>query len=561
MPKIKVKKLPRIRYEIGDIPGLEGAPRQNAHNADRPLCAAVAAYASLLRGNRVRGEDDDWDLISLERLIEEYFDVPPGRLHGWCNSINCEDGWYTKLRQTEIMGIPLDAYQIDGIENLTKAGGLVAFGTGLGKTLLALADAYEQKAFNRLYILCPLNAIGTWKEYEPQLKEDFDEVEIISIDSAHNVTAIPSSGGFVIFDEIHKLGGAKAKTRGSEKRASRLTRSAACHAIRSRFDCGIGLTGTLLHSGIERALGMLDLAIPGASAFSDRYAAGRYFECLHHENIPLPPGKDGKPKSRDVLKFTKPVEEALENFSLFMSHYTVSLKKDSPSVQACINIPEQIVENVIITPEAWCKPDVLVASAAMDIYHELKKTDPENAKIPHASKVLHYLNKADINKKLAWFAAQRNDGCEDVPAVLGAQYTDTVESIEAFLDGLNVTYGTISGKTPAAERRITEKAFQDGEIQYIVCQVQAASVSLNLQRAWLSILFDCNYNPNDFDQFMGRTNRRGSTETCYHYNLVCNFVQKRVFEVVQSGQAFDSHLAEWQEVKRILDATALSSIP
>jgi hypothetical protein len=236
----------------------------------------TAALAAIADGKQVNTNVVGNNLVPM--LVQEFtkLDIPAPRAALWAETIN---GAKAELEVEESCnGLALSGYQSAAIRTLGKAGGILALDTGLGKTLSTTAAAlgYAKCGYDkRCYILAPVNAMGAWKAYLPILEQAFDEVAIYSIDSLHKAKGLASEpGGVLILDEVHLLGVETAK------------RTKEAHSLRKCFDVGIGLTGTLLTGGVEKALSAIDLAVPGAALFSSVWTAGDYFECLVRKEVP-----------------------------------------------------------------------------------------------------------------------------------------------------------------------------------------------------------------------------------------------------------------------------------
>lgn len=184
-----------IAYRI-PVPGSRA---QGTSNADRPACAMVAAYASVLRGDQplgiLRGQPQADALRQVADALLAEFDVPTDRLNIWAESIN----GLTIDRSTipaQIQGLTLETFQRDAVARMSPAGGGLALGCGLGKTLAACAYAHAIAATS-VVILCPLNAMPTWKRYASFLPV----VPVIhSMDSAHHLLAMQPVD-LIIYDE------------------------------------------------------------------------------------------------------------------------------------------------------------------------------------------------------------------------------------------------------------------------------------------------------------------------------------------------------------------------
>lgn len=499
-----MSRLPPCSYTIP----LPGAGPQALTSTDRPVCAAIAALAfGGLRG----------------KLVLD----PPRQVASFLNDYGVLDGrrdlWISALRGTkhrgptpdEVMGLRLDTYQRIAIESASSAGVIYSMACGLGKTATAAALAASVGG-PRCWIICPLNAMGTWKRAAVWLKTVFPEVQIMSMDSAHNAAGLSTSiGGVIIFDEAHMLG--EAKTR----------RTKAAHELRMKFDYGICLTGTLLHGGIHKALSVLDLAVPGASLFSSQWKAGEYFNCLVKKTI----------GPRTVTALEKPSGPNRARFVEYLSRFAVAMDYTHPLVRAAFQVPEQD-HHLITFGTPWGELDDEIAALA-ERYAE------EGGTVPHMAEIAHLLSREGFEEKGQWIL----ENLEADPAVIFANYHDTLDYFEGLLNENLITFVRVDGSVTGAARVEAERRFQAGEVQVFLGQMAAASVSMNLQRARFSIAADHSWRAADYAQALARTARRGQGQRCHHFDLVANRWQAGILHRIRSQSDFDSTVAEYQRLR------------
>ena len=322
--------LPAFTYALP----LEGAPRQSVTGADRPACAFVAALAAWERGQTLMGQArklTDDQIAQCFRSGSQLLGVHLDRMCTWAAGVNHERIPQTWPRPISINGLTLSQYQLDAEHKLTIAGGVLNLGVGLGKTLTtaAMAEIYQREGLampSRCWIVAPLIAHGAWKPYLPYLKSMYRDVRVLSIDSIHKFKAAAPEGGLLIVDEAHLAGRMTAR------------RTSSLMTLRLGFDVGLCLTGTLVHGGLEKALTVLDLAVPGAAGFSSRWTAGDYFKVLVRKKI----------GSRTVTSLEKPTGALKNAFMEWVHSYSCVLSKDSPAVAAEVCIPGQELHTVEI---------------------------------------------------------------------------------------------------------------------------------------------------------------------------------------------------------------------
>ena len=513
-----------VSYLINDLPGLQDVKRQSTSSADRPLCSLVAALSSYRRGNELRGELRDappGEVFGWFAQEFEWFDVPTQRSQMWASpsSLCC-------CSHRTINGLDLDPYQVKTVESMGVAGHVLSLGCGLGKTVTAISAALEYKSLwghGRLWVACPRNAFGAWERYREYLEQAFDEFVIISIDSLHKAAGIRADlGGTIIFDEVHLLGSASSK------------RTKLAHSLRARFDCGIACTGTLLHGGIEKALSVLDLAVPGAACFASRWSAGAGFSCLVRKKV----------GPRSVQALEKPTGEKALRFTEYLSRATIALTKESESVREYLDLPPQHM-HLLELAEPWKDlPDMVVE------YVRAWMSDNPGEPMPHMQHVAHALARAGLAPKLEWIRWQLKDS---EPTVIFAAYIESLDRIEEHLVEAQIPYVRIDGSVTGKARLAAVETFQAGEALVFLGQMDAACTSIELTTGWRSIAVDHSWKAANYDQALARTSRRGQAHECHHYDLVANPLQARIVLRVRQGMAFDASVAEWQAGKEALE--------
>ena len=517
----------RPAYKISAFPGCEGAPMQAVASADRRMCAFVSAVASVFLGGRLQGTLYNANDAQVDEYVTEAcaaFDIPEYRLALWARSVaHAED--VPPLPSAEFAGLTLHQFQLGAIQTLTPAGGALGLFCGAGKTVTGAAAAVHlMRSFHyapRLWIGCPLNAIPAWERMRPFLAPFFTEIRIFSVDSAHKYVGLSPIGGVLILDELHLLGG----------RETRRTKS--CHTLRSRFDAGIGLTGTLVHSGVEATLSYADLCVPGMSLFATRWAAGEHFKCLVKKKL----------GPRTVTALEKPTGANRERFLEWLARWCYMLRPESPEVRACLAIPEQAVHEVRLL-EPWRDTVHEVADIANQIL-------AETGELPHAQAVFHKLMHAGVEAKIDYLM-ENLDPTEQV--AIAAFYRESLDAMEEALKTAGITYTRVDGDIKGEDRAECERKFQDGEVKVFLGQMHAASMSMNLQVADLSFVLDLSWSAIDYEQWLFRVRRqgKGAGRSCNHFDLVGNKFQRAVLDRVQLGMDFSAECSEYQEVKRSL---------
>lgn len=305
----------------------------------------VLAY--VMSGNLLTGVLADLtpeDIFHEVEAAARALGIPIDRLMSWAESILISPEATADLavvsERSEAKKFTLSHYQrATAAWSAHRMGSVQALGCGIGKSATSTAAAIaalrlKKCSMKRCHILSPLNAMPQWEAYADELRDHFAEVMVLSCDSLHLYQYVDRApGGALIIDEAHKL-----KNFGAD-------RSGHAHAYRGAFDWCVALTGTLLHTGPEGVMSILNLACPGLARFLDKWAYGEAFDCIITKVLP------GTAIKKQVLGI--PPQRARAAFELYLSRGVKSLSFQSPEVRAEIQLPDQHQEIV----STWEKPD------------------------------------------------------------------------------------------------------------------------------------------------------------------------------------------------------------
>jgi hypothetical protein len=150
-----------------------------------------------------------------------------------------------------------------------------------------------------------------------------------------------------------------------------------------------------------------------------------------------------------------------------------------------------------------------------------------------------------------WFMANPKE-----PLVCAAAGTTTVNAAKALLDELKISHHIIRGGVSPEDRAVFEDAFQRGEVQVMLVQQKAGSVSITLTRAATTVLLDATNSPIDYEQLLARTCRQGQKRDCYHYDLIFGAMQSKLLTALKRGCMFDSTVRIELE-RQFRDASAI----
>lgn len=321
---------------------------QSTSDSDRKIAGLVLAICNMTKLGKPSNDLTIPQFCTELQAAADSLDVPLGRLIDWSGSVLLDPS--VTLTTEEMKAVPtkniakgfnLHDYQVNTAGWCARRlGTVIALSCGIGKTATSIAAARAAKRLgiikgDRIYIVCPLNAMSTWRKASPDLQVEFKDVQIVSIDSLHHYKGLTvADGGGIIIDEVHK---AKHEKTGRTKEA---------YELRRCFEWGICLTGSLLHTGPEGLMTILDLACPGLSRFFDKWAFGEAFSCIAAKPVQM----GGKRKMKHSLVI--PGEAAQPYLARYLERAARSLSFASPEVSAVVQLPGQTTTTV----DSWEKP-------------------------------------------------------------------------------------------------------------------------------------------------------------------------------------------------------------
>lgn len=505
--------------QIGYLAPVPGNPRQALPRSDWPVQSAVAALA----GDKFFGPlaSSAREVLRAWLLSQE---IPADRLDHWIRALRGQFVYIPGDRSSARFN-PFD-HQEEAVRAMSCAGGIMNLGCSLGKTLAtevyvnAVAARFRGKPLVLASTRTALDG-GAWDAYIPRFEAlGFSKVWQVSIDSLHKFEpGFPSAGGLLVIDEAHMLGGAKAR------------RTKHAMALRLKMDDALLLTGTLFHGGLERALTVMNLAIPGLAAFASTFQAAAFFNCLHQKTV-------GDQKYWEI---TKPTGKSFEAFKDFVTRrFVIALTKKSEIVRKNMEIPDQELTTLSFNGP-W-------ASVQYDAIQEIRRAIDAGEGIPTAAAVRHKLARAGLDIKLDWVLDTLEDG---EPLVVFAKYRESLDAAAKRFTEAGIPFVRVDGDVTGDARRQAIADFQAPTgPQVFLGQCEAAGVSVELTRASVSVSLDSTWKGDAYDQHLARTCRFGQAKTCVHYDLVANALQQRIVETVRAGGVFDAAIAEFQDITR-----------
>jgi hypothetical protein len=373
MPRKSITKLPRTPRPNGQACFAETWPELPVHkfertrNAPRAVSAAVMLLAHLRAGNKMSGSEAH---LTIQDLRPEYVEMTDflaislDRVATWADSLllrpeqNLPPPVLPSVIPKENSLFPLHPYQIETAGWCAmRMGSILNFGCGVGKTATSLAAAIGARRLgkcndSRVTIFCPANAFGAWLPFIPEFQEVFRHVDIISLDDLHNHMHTDSRGGAMIVDESHRC-------KNDDANRTRLA-----HEIRPRYEWGICLTGSLLHTGIEPIMSIQDLACPGLSRVIDKFRLAAYLNAVMFDNVQI------RGRASQKRKIVEPPKTSDHLLISYLARSTRSYTLTSPEVAKYVKMPEQNV----VEWDTWEMPEWLKTA-----YEDKAKADIKEA--------------------------------------------------------------------------------------------------------------------------------------------------------------------------------------
>lgn len=318
---------------------------QSTVDVVRAVSALTLVLAYMMTGNKFRGSYENYTIEELDAELHKFcrwHSLDPNLIVSWAESLLLPPTYQAELDGVIETRMPTLGFRMHEYQRQTagwiasRLGSILALSCGTGKSVTAWAGVLAAVRSgrckgNRCHIICPVNAMGQWVPYAEYLQKEFDDVQILSVDSVHKYVAFPKVGGALIIDEAHNIGQ-------TERR-----RTICTFEMRLGYEWCTCLTGTLLHTGPEKVLAIQDTALPGLSRFADKWRFGEVFKCIIQK-------KAGK-RMRSALAM--PAGDAFEPFVAYLNRGTRSLSFESPEVKAANAIPGQTKHTI----DTWPEPD------------------------------------------------------------------------------------------------------------------------------------------------------------------------------------------------------------
>ena len=440
-------------------------------------------------------------------------------------------------------------YALEVMASTTQLG--IFYAPGTGKTLIALSwvrYALKQGLIKDALIVCPAGLVGMWYQAldELHLFEGFDRRTIDNIRNAVTITSyqktwnsekkfvgydengykkyrkilslrpdVDKPWGAVIIDESHSIG-----AHNSNQTVAAITLG---KLARFRY----AMTGTPVHGGggqedFSKLYGQLQFLMKG-NAFEHWTAFCREYVTSYD------PWR--QPKTYNVSKCRKLLQE----------HGIVC------RLEVCIDMPGKI-KQMVACPLSEKKVYDDICEGRLEPYGiDIDVAGGQYIKMLQiCSGSMKLDDKRTLGLKCSKDGALGDilNGTDDAVVVF-CTYRASVDRC--------VKIGKKAGRNVVSfdgrSKRETWKDFQEGKADMIVCQYQAGSAGLNLQRSHTMVFFEPNTSALIMEQAQGRIYRSGQNQKCiYYYLYTPKTIEDRVLTTVKSGvDVTNDMLRRWSE--------------
>lgn len=424
----------------------------------------------------------------------------------------------------------LRSYQKKGLSwlNLMSTHGLgaiLADDMGLGKTIQVLATlSLHPKA--KTLIVAPKSLVHNWideaKKFTPDLKffnhtgaqrlkkSDHLETVDVLVTTYHTLRLDIEflknlNFDFLILDEAHYIKNSESQV------------FMACRLLQARMK--IALSGTPVENSLADLFSILSIVTPGliTDSLANKYAKETQPEALSALSRSLSPFllrrtkdevlKDLPAKSEQVLYCELSPSER-RKYNELKNHYWNSLNgKFDQKGFASSKI--DILEALLRLRQASCHPGLLNKEMA----------PPSSAKFDLLIEQLENVI-ADGHK-----------------ALIFSQFTSLLDLLKPLLEGKNIAYESLDGRTHDRSRRVTR--FQENpEVKAFLISLKAGGVGLNLTAADYVFVLDPWWNPAAESQAIDRAHRIGQTKKVFAYKLIAkDTVEEKILSLQEKKKA------------------------
>lgn len=294
----------------------------------------------------------------------------------------------------------------------------------------------------------------------------------------------------VVADECHWMSNPNAN------------RSMASKTIATHADFFMGLSGTPIRGRPKDLWNLLDTAQPGL--WGSKYA----YELAYCNGRRVPMrrrGKGGRSFTNIVWKADGSSHEDVLN-----DHLSAVLLRRLKS-EVMLELPERTRSKVPILLSRKSQAEYDAVEAA---YMEaVKKKDHQKAlNLREEMRQVSSLGRVDATVERALSIVKE----DEKQVIIFAYFLESMDRIQEALESKGLRIGRVDGNVAPKARKQIQDAFQAGNLDVFLGQVQASGEGINLYRADTTLHHDLTWSPFEQEQAESRVHRRGQKNATTH---------------------------------------------
>lgn len=423
-------------------------------------------------------------------------------------------------------------------------------GMGTGKTRMTLAYV-EQSGRKRILVVCPLSVTGVWErearligfsgrvvdltemmtsgQRASMMRRIGDAVVLINYESYWReplrTEILRWKPDTVILDEVHRI----------RHRTTKHTRFAHELAGKPFVRSRLGLSGTPITNGLQDAYSVYRFI--DRRVFPTRW---RDFEdeFLQVETFPFKRivGYKNEDRARALIEassFQCPKEEANELPPRMDVIVPVRLTEATRRVYKAL-----AKDGIVELTNARGEPRVALARIVLTLTLRLQQItsgfttaflrdveDPRQAALGEEIE----LGTEKVDAAIELIEAAKANGER---SVVFCRFRHDIQSLCNRMPK-GIRYATMTGSTPAKQRKEIQSEFQRGRYDVVLAMIQVASLGIDLTAANVGIFYSVGFNLDDFEQAKDRIHRTGQTKHVTYYHLQAEkSVDQQVYKVL-----------------------------
>ncbi|MBL0728745.1 DEAD/DEAH box helicase [Piscinibacter sp. HJYY11] len=480
-----------------------------------------------------------WDAHRLELLRSALHDTQARRAgpHGqW--QLQGEAGLRLLADRLRLAGTPppvaaprglqlrLRPYQLAGLDWLQylrehQLGGILADDMGLGKTAQALAHLLVEKEAGRLdrpaLVVLPTSLLFNWRAEAQRMAPGLRLLVLQGPDRAKQFARIAEHDvvlttypllwrdvdalvmhpfHIVILDEAQAVKNATSRSAGALRRLQ--TRHRLC------------LTGTPLENNLGELWAQFDFLMPGFLGDSRSFA--RQWRKPIEENGETVRAERLAQRVRPFILRRRKQDVATELPPLTEVIERVQLQGRQRELYESVRVASDEIVRRMLTRRGFEGAQITILDALLKLRQVC--CDPRLLK---GHKTPRHMERA----KLDWLHDQLPALVAEGRRVLVfSQFTQLLSLIELELEGLQLPWLALTGRTPVARRGEVVQRFQSGDTPILLVSLKAGGQGLNLTAADTVIHMDPWWNPAVEAQATARAHRIGQAQPVFVYKLI-----------------------------------------